>query len=214
MERFRKMLNDTGIFFRYRFFKTFALTFAAYAAIILGGIRYVNASGTAYQVMSYINQVFSEIEIGEIGPDGRYHMNVILLALHNMRAGAIATFSGLIPFLYIPAFLMVMNARLVGLMLGAMPAAGIGTLEAFVFTILPHGIFELPANIMGNALGIFLCTTVIRYIFKKQDRFRTAYDITGAVRVFFFVIVPLLAIAAPMETYVTPWVMSTFLGVG
>lgn len=61
--------------------------------------------------------------------------------------------------------------------------------------ILPHGIFELPAIFISLGLGIRLGMAV----FSKPIIRELRYRISGSVKVFFFVILPLLVVAAAIE---------------
>jgi stage II sporulation protein M len=62
--------------------------------------------------------------------------------------------------------------------------------------LLPHGIFELPAIILALAFGL----RTGMFIFSKKPELEFRYRIKNALRVFVFVIVPLLVIAAIIET--------------
>lgn len=64
-----------------------------------------------------------------------------------------------------------------------------------LWRILPHGIFELPAVFISLGLGIKLGT----FIFKKNklETFREFFS--ESLRTFFFVVVPLLFVAAIIE---------------
>ena len=67
--------------------------------------------------------------------------------------------------------------------------------------ILPHGIFEIPAFIISGALGILLAQSLI------------SNGITGRIpqkiarkfaRMLFFYVLPLVAVAAFVEAFITP----------
>ena len=99
------------------------------------------------------------------------------------------------------------------LMLGAFAAIyqqqGIG-LGVYVLGVLPHGIFELSALILSCALGLLICRTGTEWILKKSDTpfFRRVLD---CIRVFLTFSVPLLLVAALIETYVTPALLNLVL---
>ena len=86
---------------------------------------------------------------------------------------------------------------------------GIG-LGVYVLGVLPHGIFELSALILSCALGLLLCRTGTERILKKSDTpfFRRVLD---CIRVFLTFSVPLLLVAALIETYVTPALLNLVL---
>jgi len=70
--------------------------------------------------------------------------------------------------------------------------------EEGIFTlwrIFPHGIFELPALFISLGLGLKLGT----FIFKK-NKFKTlSIYLLKSIKVFFFIVIPLLIIAAIIE---------------
>ena len=77
------------------------------------------------------------------------------------------------------------------------------SLLKYLLGILPHGIFELTALILSAAMGLYLCSTVTNSLRKKQ---------TGVLRpalrrccqILYLWVLPLLFMAALVETYITP----------
>ena len=80
----------------------------------------------------------------------------------------------------------------------------------YVLGALPHGIFELSALILSCALGLLICRPGTERILKKSDTpfFRRVLD---CIRVFLTFSVPLLLVAALIETYVTPALLNLVL---
>lgn len=74
----------------------------------------------------------------------------------------------------------------------------------------PHGIFELPALVISLACGIYLCSRINQYV-RKNTRGIMAPTLKNIVRVLALTVLPLLAVAAAVEAYVTPAVMQFFL---
>ena len=64
-----------------------------------------------------------------------------------------------------------------------------------LLNLLPHGIFELPAIFISLGLGLKLGS----FIFKKQKKQCFENYFWNCLRVFFFIVVPLLIIAAIIE---------------
>ena len=67
--------------------------------------------------------------------------------------------------------------------------------------ILPHGIFEIPAFILSGALGILLAQSLIAEWYNGAD---TAEDAKRFTRLFALYVMPLIAIAAFVEAFITP----------
>ena len=135
-------------------------------------------------------------------------ISVVGLFLNNLRATLLTMLYGLIPFLYLPALSLGVNAILMGVMGAYYTNNGISLL-LYLAGILPHGIFEIPALLLGMAGGLCLCSNINTYIRKNEK---------GVMKPLFLnllrlscLLLPLLAVAAVLEAYVTPLVMSLFL---
>jgi len=135
-----------------------------------------------------------------------------LVLLMGLRMGADEEVTSSLCSIGIQAlFVTVLTAA--GSMLGAFAAIyqqqGIG-LGVYVLGVLPHGIFELSALILSCALGLLICRTGTERILKKSDTpfFRRVLD---CIRVFLTFSVPLLLVAALIETYVTPALLNLVL---
>jgi len=69
--------------------------------------------------------------------------------------------------------------------------------------LLPHGIFELPALILGQAAALCFGTTAMLALFKKEKRNLLLPSLKKNLR-YVMIAVGLLIPAAIIETYVTP----------
>ena len=67
--------------------------------------------------------------------------------------------------------------------------------------ILPHGIFEIPAFILSGSFGILLAQSLMVEWYNGGD---AAEDARGFARLFIVYVVPLVAIAAFVEAFITP----------
>lgn len=113
------------------------------------------------------------------------------ILLNNLKSSFFSLFLGAI-FGIVPFFASVFNGYLVGFVASmAVDQAGFATL----LNLVPHGIFELPAIFISLGLGFKLGG----FIFYKDraESFRTF--LLEGLRVFIFVILPLLIIAAIIE---------------
>lgn len=101
---------------------------------------------------------------------------------------------GIAPLLFIIA-----NGFVIGIIVGATIAkAG---LFYVIVGIVPHGVIEMPMVFISSAIGLKLGVDVIKTAARKNTHlFR---DIKEALLIFVFWIIPLLFIAAFLETFVT-----------
>ena len=70
--------------------------------------------------------------------------------------------------------------------------------------ILPHGIFEIPAFIIAGALGILLAQSLTAEWYGSGD---SADDARKYARIFLLYVLPLVAVAACVEAFITPVVI-------
>jgi len=93
---------------------------------------------------------------------------------------------------FIPVILTVFNGYVLGFVSNyAVGEAGFSSL----FRLLPHGIFELPAVIIGLGLG----TKLGMFFFSRNSNKEFMRRLTLSLKVFIFIIIPLLVIAAIIE---------------
>ena len=155
-------------------------------------------------VMDTIQTMFAAADVyteeGDISALGLFSNNVtacIMTALY-----------GLVPFLTLPAFSLGINAMLLGVVAAYYVSEGY-SLSLYLAGILPHGIFELPALVLSIACGLLLCRRTSLRLRSKEDPASSGIGLVA--QVFLLVILPLLALAALAEAYLTPWVMGLFL---
>lgn len=121
---------------------------------------------------------------------------------NNVFGALVALIFGLAAGVF-PLFFVITNGMVVGVVLEMLVAklgAGMGVL-VFLIGILPHGIFELPAIFISTAIGLKLGYRVILSLIKRQDLFTG--DLMDGLLIFLFWVVPMLLVAAAIETLVT-----------
>lgn len=156
-------------------------------------------------VMDTIQTMFAAADIyteeGEISAVGLFSNNVtacIMTALY-----------GMIPFLMLPAFSLGVNAMLLGVLAAYYVSKGY-SLALYLAGILPHGIFELPALVLSIACGLLLCRQNSLRLLAREGTQAPSGGLGQIAQVFLWLILPLLALAALTEAYLTPWVMGLF----
>jgi stage II sporulation protein M len=70
--------------------------------------------------------------------------------------------------------------------------------------IIPHGIFEIPAFIISGALGVLLAQALIAEWYTGSN---TAMEARVLARHFCYWVIPLVAVAACVEAFITPVVI-------
>ena len=186
MDWLKKQHRALWQFYRETFGEALLMTAAAFLIIcLLGfGVSLFNKS-IPELVLNYFTQMVQDGNI--ITDDGTIHFGALLS--NNLRAAAISVLYGFIPFIYLTALAVGMNALIIGMLAAYYVNSGISLLIYFA-GILPHGVFELPALLIAFALGLLLC---------------------NIARCFVMHVLPLLVMAAVAETYITPAVLALFM---
>ena len=127
-----------------------------------------------------------------------------VLFYHNARTTVVFLLLGLVSFATLGLTLFLGNMALVGGLLGAAQLVGFSPVMAFVAGILPHGIFELTAVFLATAA---MLKTGAQLVTPQSDKSLGESLLTSLAewaRVFVGLVLPLLAIAAVVEIFVTP----------
>ncbi|RJQ66007.1 MAG: stage II sporulation protein M [Desulfobacteraceae bacterium] len=115
--------------------------------------------------------------------------------LHNFMAAALATASGLL-FGIFPLISAFLNGLVIGTVLTHLSAyTDLAFIQA-VLSIIPHGIFEIPAFLLALAMGL----TLGMWPFKEEKVAFLKRTFNTVSSMFFKVIIPFLVIAAAIET--------------
>ncbi len=101
----------------------------------------------------------------------------------------------------VPVIALTFNGWLLGLV--SITVIQEESLDYLLAGLLPHGIFEIPAFIMGEAVAFSFGTAVILALFKKERRNLLLPNLKQNLR-YLIVALALLLPAAIIETYVTP----------
>ena len=128
---------------------------------------------------------------------------------HNIRAIILILLAGLVSFSVLGVLVYIVNLSTVGALLGVFQLLGYSPVTLAVYGLLPHGIFEVPALILASAamlrIGVGLVTPQVGRSMGEvvlellADWAKIAVGLT----------VPMLLIAALIETYVTPILLAS-----
>lgn len=129
---------------------------------------------------------------------------------NNATGSLMALLFGLIAGLF-PLFFVVSNGLVIGIMLELLVTklGAAGGATVFAAGILPHGIFELPAVLISTAIGLKLGYAALRSLLKGEGK--VAAELKNGLLIFLFWIVPILFLAAFIETFVTGAILAYFV---
>lgn len=158
-------------------------------------------------MMAYIQSVIDQSNI----TDGNGNYSAVHIALNNLRATALSILYGLLPFLFLPALPIGLNAAVLGSIAASYQTRGL-SMALLLSGLLPHGIFEIPALLLAFACGLYLCRELTdRICHPDTPRPPISQCAADLARVYITLIAPLLIVAAFVEAYITPVCMSFFL---
>jgi uncharacterized membrane protein SpoIIM required for sporulation len=127
-----------------------------------------------------------------------------LLFFYNARTTIVFLLMGLISFGTLGLTLFMANFALVGGVLGAANLIGFSPILTFVVGVLPHGIFELTAVVLATAAMLRVGALLVSPDTDKSLGETFLLSLADWFRVFVGMVVPLLAVAAVIEIYLTP----------
>ncbi|MDF3003903.1 MAG: hypothetical protein K0S22_375 [Oscillospiraceae bacterium] len=159
------------------------------------------------QQMAQLAELFDEKDV--ISESGQ--LSAVGLFFNNFIASGMSVVIGVVPFIFVPLAALAFNAALIGMISAIMATTGAGGLYELLISVAPHGVFEIPALIISSAMGIALCLDVsARVLYRKRDM-SFLMLLAELARLSVLVVVPLLAVAAVLEAYLTPTLMAILL---
>ncbi len=175
--------------------KVFLILLAVFFFAAFSG--YIFASQNPDEAAQFVEQLFEGFKFIDFSNPlevfGIIFLNNTIKSLISLISGF---FFGIFPF-----FFVFINGYLLGIV--AFTKGSEVGFFTILLALLPHGVFEIPAVILASAYGMRLGVLFYRKVFKKED-----VNISNALkfflRRFLRIVVPILLIAAFIETFITP----------
>jgi len=212
--------------FKARHLKIFLVALLLFVLVAVVSYTYLlgHPEFTEQKFMELAEKLLEKVPLDK----GRVVMSAAIL-LSNLVAVSLVVGAGLIPFLFLPAFGIMLNGAAMGVMSAFMTLRGVELGPLLLFGLAPHGIFEIPAFLYACTLGIALCLGLTRFVIRElfgrpaptsaapsPGEPRPEEGLTSLLkhtfRTFVLVIVPLILLAALIETFITPLLIHAFIG--
>lgn len=142
----------------------------------------------------------------------RGHLNPSFLFLNNTRAVAFIFLAGIFSFSVLGILLYMVNIGLIGGLYALFELLGVQPLPLFLAGVAPHGIFELPALMIGSAVVLYIGAAIVTPQTGKSMGEVILELLADWAKIFIGIVIPLLAIAAVIEAYVTPGILLRVMG--
>ena len=139
------------------------------------------------------------------------HLSALFIFTNNLRATLLILLGGLLSFSVLGVIVYLINVGLVGAVLGVFKLVGYPPALLFAAGLLPHGIFEIPALMLASAVVLRMGAIMVTPQIGKSMGQVVFELLADWLKVFIGVVVPLLVMAALIETYVTPTILKTVL---
>ena len=136
-----------------------------------------------------------------------------ILFYHNARTTVAFLLLGLVSFGTLGLTLFMVNMALVGGVLGAASLVGYSPLAVLAVGLLPHGMFELSAVFLATAAMLKTGAQLVTPQADKSLGEMLLISLADWFRIFIGIAVPLLAVAAVIEIYITPRLIKIFFPV-
>jgi len=135
------------------------------------------------------------------------------LFLNNTRAVALIFVAGLVSFSVLGVLLYMVNIGLIGGIFALLQLLGIQPWPVFMAGVVPHGIFEIPALMIGSAVVLYIGASIVTPQTGKSMGEVILELMADWAKIFIGVVVPMLAIAALIEAYITPGLLLKVLAI-
>jgi uncharacterized membrane protein SpoIIM required for sporulation/ABC-type transport system involved in multi-copper enzyme maturation permease subunit len=140
------------------------------------------------------------------------HLDASFLFLNNTRAMALIFLAGMVSFSVLGVLIYMVNVSLIGGVYALLELLGMSPVPIFLAGVLPHGIFELPALLIGSAVVLYIGAALVTPQNGKSMGEVVIELMADWAKIFIGLVIPLLGIAALIEAYITPSILLRVLG--
>lgn len=138
-------------------------------------------------------------------------LNAPYLFFNNTRAVFVIFLAGVVSFSVLGILAYMLNIALIGGLFGVVQLLGIPAWPLFIGGVLPHGIFEIPALLAGSAAMLYFGVSFVTPQMGRSFGEASIELFADWCKIFAGIVVPLMAIAALIETYITPQILISML---
>jgi uncharacterized membrane protein SpoIIM required for sporulation len=215
---FKGDARSVGGWFRTELWKTVrkqALTIVITVVIgliaVAGGYLWVSLNAEKV-VSSFQAGDLSDILSAGIGsPVANIGISFPMIWGHNLQAIVIILLLGLFSFGVLGVLVYLLNMGIIGAVLSLVGVMGGSPLKMGIYGILPHGVFEIPALILSSAAILYIGIALVTPRSQQTLGEVLIEAIADWMKIGFGLVLPLLTIAAVVETWVTPVLLASVL---
>ena len=138
--------------------------------------------------------------------------SIFTVFMHNLRVLIFATAFGIFSFGVLGIAVIMLPFAIIGFLFGVISGLGISPWLFFAATILPHGILEIPAIVLGGAAILKVGATLATPTPGRTISEAMLISLGDWARIMLGIVVPLLLGAAILEIYLTPTIVMRVFG--
>ncbi len=185
--------------------------------VILGGIAFGWLIALRFPLPSgaidlHIDRTMFQQRLNMPGYDFLPRLDTQGIFWNNVRSLALAVLLGLFSFGSMALILLLAPMGIVGFFAGEVTSLGMNPLTFLLAFIVPHGIFEIPAAVLATAFALRLGASVIAPPPGVSAGENLLHAFADLVKIFVFVVLPLLLVAAWVEATITPQIVLWIYG--
>ncbi|GAB4415896.1 MAG: hypothetical protein Kow002_01320 [Anaerolineales bacterium] len=158
-----------------------------------------------------VDEVFRQFQDSPVLAGLGGELSAFYIFGHNVRAVFLILLAGLFSFSVLGVFVYLVNLGVVGAILAAFGLLGYSPLNLALAGLLPHGIFEIPALIIASAATLRIGAVLVTPQSGRSLGVVVLEVLADWLKVVLGVVIPLLAIAAVIEAYLTPIILMSAL---
>jgi uncharacterized membrane protein SpoIIM required for sporulation/ABC-type transport system involved in multi-copper enzyme maturation permease subunit len=137
---------------------------------------------------------------------------VFTILWHNLRAVIIAMLLGCFTLGVAGALILMIPMIIIGFFTGLVSVAGISPITVLTATLMPHGVFEIPALILAGAAILQVGASLVTPYRKETIGESLVSSIADWAKITLALVIPLFLGAAILEVFVSPLLMVRLLG--
>ena len=158
-----------------------------------------------------VNEMFSQLQESPVLAGLGENFSAPYIFGHNVRAVFIILLAGLVSFSVLGIFVYLINLGVVGVVLAAFGFMGYSPVNLAFAGLLPHGIFEIPALIIASAAVLRIGAVLVTPQSGRSLGVVILDVLADWLKVTLGIVIPLLAIAAVIEAYLTPVILISMI---
>lgn len=136
----------------------------------------------------------------------------VWIFLNNVRAIGLASLAGIASWGVLALLLLMMPLGIAGFLSGQLASFGVNGATFFGAFVLPHGVFEIPAALIAGGAILRMSVSFLAPPPGRTVGEAWLLSVADWARLYLLLVIPLLAVAALCESFVTPQVVVAVLG--